>query len=293
MSRQAMKGAGGAVIVGLGVVIALIVWSGWTESDIGPATPGITQDPSRAVSRTSMEPASAPAAPASMPRASTVSVSAAEYPAPWSTWLHFETDDERRARHRRSDPFDAVDDLQGLLSRAARGDSEAALRLHDLAEYCDDHREAPELPPDYLRLDCSTPRSWSADQRRGWRRQAVFTGDPSPPMSMLQEAESMRPGNPLLAETASDAALALDYAARRGCLACIVALAGLFKDGQLVQQDLRRSFAYLQVAAAASGEPIYTEHAEKLRASLRPIDIEFARALQERLAKALEKNKAR
>ena len=76
-------------------------------------------------------------------------------------------------------------------------------------------------------------------------------------------------------------------------VACIAVLSEIHRDGVLVQQDLRRSFAYLQVAAAASGESFHAQQAESLRPSLRPIDIDFARALQERLAKALEKNKAR
>lgn len=94
-------------------------------------------------------------------------------------------------------------------------------------------------------------------------------------------------------DTIADAVLSLDFAGRRGCLECLVALAEIHREGRLVSQDLRRSFAYLQVAAVASGEASYAQLAEAIRPSLRPIDVEFARTLQERLAKALERNKAR
>jgi len=229
-----------------------------------------------------------PASAASGPSATSI-----EFPAAWPQLLQLETDDQRGARQLRSDPFTAVDNLRDLLERASRQEPEAALRLHDLAEYCDAHRGDAQLPPGYVRLDCSVPRSWTREQRRAWRRQAVFSGDPSPPMSMLQEAEFMAASDPHRADTISDAVLSLDYAARRGCLECILALARVHSDGRLVQQDLRKSFAYLQVAAAATGDSFLSEQAEKIRPGLRPIDIEFARSMQERLAKALESNKVR
>lgn len=291
MNRRAVRGASGAAVLAIAAAIGLIAWRDESidapTASMGTSLAKGIASPASEVSRET------PSERLAMPTASTAVAAVIEYSANWPEWLHFETDDERSARHLRSDPFVAVDNLRDLLARASRGDSEAALRLHDLAEYCDDHREAPEMPPEYLRLDCSVPRSWSADQRRGWRRQAVLSGDRSPPMSMLKEAEFMRPDDPLLAETVSDAALSLDYAARRGCLECLLALATVYQEGRLAQQDLRKSFAYLQVAAAASGERFYAESAEKIRPSLRPIDIEFARSLQERLAKALEKHKAR
>ncbi len=237
---------------------------------------------------------SAPAGPTGIgaPRAASPAP-AVEYVARWSQLLRFETEDERSERVFRSDPFLAVEALPALLAHAARDDSEAAFHLYRLAEYCEAHPEAEDPPPDYLPLDCSAPKSWSKDQRRAWRRQAVFTGDPSPAMSMLKDAEFIAATDPHRSDAISDAVMSLDYAARRGCLECIVVLSEIHRDGVLVQQDLRRSFAYLQVAAAASGESFYAQQAESLRPSLRPIDIDFARALQERLAKALEKNKAR
>lgn len=216
-----------------------------------------------------------------------------EHAAPWPALIHFETDNERTARHLRGDPFDVVAQLPELLGRAGRGDSQAAFLLHELAEYCDQHVGRTNPHPDAIQLDCSVPKTWSRSQRRSWTMQAVFSGERSPAMTLMMEAERMGPSDERLPNAATDAVMSLDFAARRGCLECVVMLAEIYRSGGIVQQDLRRSFAYLQVAAAASGDAAYAAHAEQIRPSLRPIDLEFARSLQARLAKALANSKAR
>lgn len=251
-----------------------------------PSTAQVQPQAPSAAGSVSVRPSQGTSSPAA-------SVIATEYAAPWPLLLHFETDRERSQRIDREDPFHTVADLEGIMARAAAGDAASALRLHHLADYCDQHPQAGNPPPGYLPLDCSAPKTWNTHQRHAWRQQAAFTGDPTAAMSMLQEADRKASSDPERAVLFSDGVLSLDYAARRGCLECVVELASLHQHGHRVQQDLPRAFAYLQVAAAASGDPTYAEHAGKIRSSLRPIDLEFARALQERLAKAIEKNKAR
>lgn len=289
--RWLTKRSGWAMLGGI-----LILATGWiaTERD-NPSPPVETARSNIANARPQAPSAKAPLAVQSIEtRASPdTAVAATEYAAPWPMLLHVETEQERSRRIDRSDPFRTASDLEAIMARAAAGDPESALRLHHLGEYCDQHPQAGNPPAGYLALDCSAPKTWTAPQRRAWRQQAAFTGDPSAAMSMLQEADQRASSDPERAVLLSDGVLSLDYAARRGCLECVVQLGLLHQHGSRIQQDLPRAFAYLQVAAAAGGDSIYSEHTSAIRPLLRPIDLEFARALQERLAKAIEKNKAR
>ncbi|MFX1680578.1 hypothetical protein PV762_15170 [Mitsuaria sp. CC2] len=293
--RWLTKRSGWAVAIGLLILAA--AWIAGRQDE--PVRPIETATPNSAQSQLQGPSAevSVPVQPIEIGASSAASVmtteAAIEYAAPWALLLHFETERERSQRLDREDPFHTAADLEAVMARAAAGDPASALRLHNLVDYCDQHPQAGNPPPGYLPLDCSAPKTWTVQQRRAWRQQAAFTGDPAAAMSMLQEADRKVPSDPERAALFSDGILSLDYAARRGCLECIVQLASLHHHGNRIQQDLPRAFAYLQVAAAASGDPTYSEHAAKIRPSLRPIDIEFARALQERLAKAIEKNKAR
>ena len=275
------------------ILIAAVAWMVTWQDDVSSPVEMAKLDTVLAQPQALAEAVSAQASQVARRAPAVAPAATIEYPAPWPALLHFETGQERSRRIDREDPFLTVDDLAAIMARAAKGDAAAALRLHNLAEYCGQHRPPPNPPPGHLQLDCSAPTSWTTEQRRAWRFQAVFSGDAAPAMSMLTEADRMAPTNPARAALVSDALLSLDYAARRGCLECVVQLASLHRDGDRVQQDLRQTFAYLQIAAAASGDPIFSEHAAKIRPSLRPIDLEFARALQERLVKAIQKNKAR
>ncbi|OWQ88561.1 hypothetical protein CDN99_17085 [Roseateles aquatilis] len=278
----------------MAAAVGIVVWRGEPGHE-GEATAAIETTHAQGVIRAagpSPEGGQRPMRPAGQEQAAPSAI-AIEFAAPWSALIHFETDEERRRRIFRSDPFDVVAALPTLMERAAKGEAEAALHLHSLAETCDARQSAINPPAGFIPLDCSAPRAWSEEQRRSLRSQAVLSGDPSPALSMLKEAESMPIDHALREDTIADAVLSLDFAGRRGCLECLVALAEIHREGRLVSQDLRRSFAYLQVAAVASGEASYAQLAEAIRPSLRPIDVEFARTLQERLAKALERNKAR
>ncbi|MDH0865568.1 hypothetical protein [Mitsuaria sp. GD03876] len=213
-----------------------------------------------------------------------------EFPFDWFKAMDFEFERPRGQGFDWPDPYEALKNLPWLLKQAnEEHDPGAAYKLFDLALCCSEQAERP-IPPGIQPLDCSPVNAWSVEERAAWMRLAARGGYTTAALATLSAAEKSNAPLEMRREMTKDAAIGLEISASRGSLEAALALATLLRDGDLIEADLPRSYAYFQVAAAATSADAYSRHAGSVRERLKSSDLAIARSIQEKLAAALAAN---